>query len=174
MPLTRPTDFNLAALYEALDTQRQVRGLTWQQALHEINVRSDRWPSGRPIARSTVAGLRTNAVAEGDGVLQMLRWLNRTPESFVPGCEALDDHHLPDVPLDQILRFDTKTLHAALNAQRLARGLTWQQVASEIGGLSATSLTYLKKGGRTAFPFVTRLAEWLGKPVAHFTHASNS
>ena len=167
-------DFNLAALYEALDAERQERGLTWQEALSQINRRSDRRTAGHPIAKSTLSNLRTGAIAEGDGVLQMLRWLNRTPESFVPGCEPLEVHKLPDIPADQILRFDTTRLHAALGAQRVARGLTWKQVAAEIGGMSATSLTHLKNGGRTGFPFVMRMARWLNLPVAHFTRASRT
>ena len=170
--MTPSTDFDLAALYAALDAQRQMRRLTWQQAMDEINRLTDRMSAGHPIARSTVSGLRMKAIAEGDGVLQMLRWLNRTPESFVPGGEVSDAHKLPDLPSGQVLRFDTKKLHAALDTQRIALGLTWEQVATEIGGMSAASLMYLKKGGRTAFPFVTRMADWLGQPVAHFTRAS--
>jgi hypothetical protein len=34
-------DFSLAGLYAAIDAQRQARGLTWQQAVLEIN-----WCSG--------------------------------------------------------------------------------------------------------------------------------
>ncbi len=173
MPPRPSTDFDLAALYAALDAQRRLRGLTWQQATHEINLQAARRSVARPIAQSTVSGLRAKAIAEGDGVLQMLRWLNRTPESFVPGVEASDAHKLPSVPVDQVLRFDSKELHAALDAQRRARGLTWPQAATEIGGMSAASLMYLKKGGRTGFPFVTRMAKWLGQPVAHFTRASS-
>src|SRR6185295_3414637 len=80
---TRQTDFDLAALHHALDAQRQARGITWEKLVREIN--RNRASGVHPIARSTVAGLPTKAVAEGDGILQMLRWLNRSPESFVPG-----------------------------------------------------------------------------------------
>jgi len=172
MALTRRDGFNLAALYAALDTQRQIRGITWQQAMREINGTSEHDSSVHPITLSTVSGLRVKAVAEGDGVLQMLRWLNRTPESFVPGCEASEAHQLPAVPADHVLRFDTRKWYAALDAHRIARGLTWRHVAREIGGMSAASLTHLKQGGRTGFPQVTRMARWLGQPVAHFTRAS--
>jgi hypothetical protein len=75
-------DFSLADVYAAIDAQRQARGFTWQQAVLEINMVFGRI-SSRPISRSTVTGLRTKAVAEGDGVLAMLKWLNRTPESYV-------------------------------------------------------------------------------------------
>jgi hypothetical protein len=77
-------DFDLKALHSALDAQRQARGLTWAQASGEIN-RVGSWPARHPIATSTITGLRTKALAEGAGVLQMLRWLGRAPESFMQG-----------------------------------------------------------------------------------------
>lgn len=169
--MTRSADFNLAELYLALDAQRLARGITWRQALQEINA-AGRWHV-HPISQSTVSSLRTKAVAEGDGILQMLRWLNRTPESFVAGCDkaAASAMKLPDAPSHQILRFDTARLHASLEAQRNRRGLTWQQVAEEVGGVTAASLTHLRKGGRTVFPHVTRMARWLNRPVADFVRA---
>jgi hypothetical protein len=165
-------DFDLGALYEAIDAQRQARGLTWTAAVREINAIFGGLPS-RPISRSTVMNLKTARVGEGDGILQMLRWLDRAPESFVPGAVAHSDAmKLPDLPPDRILRFDTKKLHAALDAQRVSRGLTWAQVASEIGGMGASSLTHLENGGRTGFPQVMRIVRWLGHPAARFTRAS--
>jgi len=61
---------------------------------------------------STVKGVATRAVAEGDGALQMLRWLNRVPESFMPGNPQLDEAsaRLPEVPPNKVLRFDTKKM----------------------------------------------------------------
>src|SRR5262245_55221761 len=110
--MSRSWDFKLAELYDAINGQRQARGLTWQQAVLEINMVYGR--SGRhPIARSSVTGLRTKAVAEGDGVLAMLRWLNRTPESFIPDENGVSGKtRMPDVPFPMCLRFDTRKLHA--------------------------------------------------------------
>jgi hypothetical protein len=119
-----------------------------------------------------VKGLQTKAVAEGDGVLQMLLWLKRAPESFIPGYRASEDMCLPDVPSHQTLRFDTKKLYTAVEAKRAATGMTLAQVANEIG-VRASNLTHLSKGGRTGFPHVTRIARWLNLPVAHFTRLSD-
>src|SRR5262245_25247877 len=127
--------------------------------------------SARPLAASTVASLRTKAVAEGDGVLQMLRWLQRTPESFIAGGDKTAGAELPSVGPHQILRFDTRRLHTVLNGARVARGLTWQQVADETG-VARSSLTHLAKGGRTGFPHVTRITRWLGAPVAQFVRVT--
>ncbi len=118
--------------------------------------------------------LRTKNVAEGDGILQMLRWLGRSPESFIAGREISQkfDARLPDAPPNKILRFDTRKLHAALNARRIERNLTWAQVAKE-ARVSASTLRYLSKGPRTWFPAVTRIVGWLQRPVAEFTRTAD-
>jgi len=167
------SDFNLRALYASLNAQRQARGLSWVQAAKEINQQPKRLSAHR-LSASTLTGTRTRTVVEGDGVLQMLRWLNRTPESFVPGHQDSQEAsaRLPDVATHQILRFDTRKLHAALNAQRIKRKMTWAQVAKEVG-LNAPSLTRLSKGGRTGFPQVMRIVGWLARPAADFTRATD-
>jgi hypothetical protein len=118
--------------------------------------------------------MRTKALAEGDGVLAMLRWLNRTPESFVPGHPGSEEisARLPDVPPGKILRFDTRKIHAALDARRIERKMTWAQVAKE-AGTGASTLMYLSKGTRVAFPGVMRIFRWLDRPAAGFTRASD-
>ena len=102
----------------------------------------------------------------------MLRWLNRSPESFMAHPRVQDDlaEKFPVVSAHQVLRFDTKKIYAALDAQRSERNLTWTQVGKELG-LSASSLRHLEKGGRTSFPSVMRITGWLGRPAAEFTHA---
>jgi hypothetical protein len=174
MNLEQTADFDIEALSAALDAQRIARGLSWQQVAREINALFERTPA-TPLSVSTLTGMRGRAVLEGDGVLQMLRWLNRTPESFVPGSEegAAESARLPDVAPHQILRFDTRKLYAALDAQRIERGLTWKQAADEIGGFNAAGLTRFSKGGRTGFPHVMRIARWLARPAVFFTRASS-
>jgi hypothetical protein len=163
-------DFDLARLYAALDEQRRERRLTWEQTAREISRAFERTSAG-PLSASTLTGIPKRGQIEGDGVLQMLRWLNRTPESFVSGVKDSDvDTALPRVRSDQVLRFDAHAVHAALNARRHDRGLTWIQVATEIGGVTASGLTRLQKGGRVAFPGVMRICRWLGRPAASFTH----
>jgi hypothetical protein len=165
------TDFDLKALYAALDAQRQARGLSWLQAVREINAPFERMPA-RPISVSTVTGLQSRTAIEGDGVLQMLRWLDRAPESFVPGYQG-EDVALPDAGPGQILRFDTGKLYSNLDARRIEKGMTWKQVAEEIGGFTAAMLTRLSKGGRIGFPQVMRVTRWLGRPAADFTRVSD-
>ena len=57
----------------------------------------------------------------------MLIWLDRTPESFVPGPPgaAHPDALLPRSSGQQILRFDVPRIHSKLEGLRVNRGLTW-------------------------------------------------
>jgi hypothetical protein len=164
-------EFDLRALHEALDERRRSREMSWAAVTREIN---HSIPGGHPIATSTITGLRTKAVAEGDGVLQMLLWLRRTPESFVPGFPDADAerYRLPELGDEYILRWDTRALYSALNAEREAREMTWDAVARDVGGFTAGMLTRLATGGRTGFPGVMRIAGWLGRPAATFTRAA--
>ena len=162
-------DFSLAALHTALEVRRQELGFSWAAAMRDIN----RGVRLRPVSSSTVARLRTGHVAEADGVLQMLRWLGRAPESFIPGFPAdrLDAARLPGIDDRLILRFDTRKLYDVLNIERRSRGLTWQALAREtrVPGSPAQGL---RRGGRTSFPSVTRLTRWLDRPAAEFTFGS--
>jgi hypothetical protein len=171
MSATRSAEFDVDALYEALDERRRALGLTWAGTARAISEQFRDAPS-RAISASTLTRTRGANVLEGDGVLQMLRWLGRVPESFVPGHAG--GAPLPDIPHDEILRFDTKLIHAALDERRTQRGMSWSDVATEIRGVTAASLTRMSQGGRTMFPLVVRIAAWLERPVASLTRASRS
>jgi hypothetical protein len=160
--------FDLRALYDALDEQRRARELTWAEVAAEVSCQRT---FRRPIAASTMTGLRTKDRAEGDGVLQMLIWLGRSPESFVPAVSGADAarYQLPKLSTGQILRWDTVALFEALEARRAQRGLTWALVATELPGFTASMLTNLAKGPRIGFPRVMRLVRWLGEPAVTFT-----
>lgn len=165
--------FDLKALYTALDEQRRARGLSWAAATREINALSAGLPSRR-IATSTVMGLATKERVEADGVLQMLLWLDRTPESFMPGRggAAGPEERLPRVGPTRILRFDVTAIYEALNARRRERGLSWPEVAAELRITNTRSLKRMARGGRTSFPHVMDLCAWLGQPAAAFTRAA--
>lgn len=164
-------DFSLVALFEALDGQRVQRGLSWAGVAREV---SARFPgTSRVVAPSTITGVRTRATVEGDGVLQMLLWLERSPESFMAGHPLAGDPaaRLVDPGDGHVLRWDAVALHAALDEARADRGLGWAEVAAEVG-CSPSNLSGLSRGGRVTLPFVMRPVTWLARPAATFTHAT--
>jgi hypothetical protein len=165
----RPADFDMAALHAALDAKRRALGLSWAGATREIN-RPDAAPVLHPISVSSVTGTGQGRGVEGNIVLQMLAWLDRTPESFIPGHPApvTPRTQLPQAPPDRRLRWDVRALHAALDARRRDLGMTWKQVAEEIGGFTPSTLTGLARVRHVGFPRVMRLVGWLDRPAADF------
>ena len=155
--MTQNTDFDLHALQLALDAQRIARGLSWAALGVKLG-----------ISQSTLKGLGGRPTAEGDGVLRAVAWLGRSPESFVPGRKVgAEDGQLPTEAAGA-LRFDTRALYAALEAARVARRMTWREVAEASGAGSAATLTRLRAGGRVMFPVVMRVLAWLGAPSVRF------
>jgi hypothetical protein len=162
--------FDRYALQQALDDKRQLDGLSWASVRREINERFKDVPGHKPIAVSTIFGLGV----EADGILQLLLWLRRSPESFVPNFEGADAecYRLPELDSTQILRVDSKSMFAALDLKRITSGLSWRDIDREFRIGSTSPLLSLAKGGRTTITMLTLVAVWLGKPSATFTRAS--
>lgn len=64
-------------------------------------------------------------------------------------------------------QFDVPALHAALDAERMARNLNWKEVSAECG-VSASTLTRLSKGRRPDVDSLAALTAWLGIPADRF------
>ena len=147
--------FDPAAVYAALDDARASRGATWAAIAREAGVSS-----------STIQRLHSGGALEADGVLQLVHWLGRRVESFVPGLES--QHHAPSERRDRpvgIMRCNTPAIYEALEARRAERGATWRQIADDVGGVSPSSLTRLRAGGRIELSLVMRIADWLDVPI---------
>lgn len=168
-------DFDIAAFYLAADALRESRGLTWAAATRQINAPILDVPGSRPMATATITGMQgKKTMIEGDSGLQVLMWLERTPESFVPGLKSDPDAHALHQPgAGKILRWDLAKMYLALDSRRGKRGMTWRNVAAEIEGFGPSMLTRMVKGGRTSFPRVMRVVGWLDLPAASFTRASS-
>ena len=69
-------------------------------------------------------------------------------------------------------RFNSKTLYDALDELRIPRGLTWREVADQIG-VSVTTLTRLKNGGRMEVDGMLAMVGWLNVPVETFVRETS-
>lgn len=161
--------FDMRELYSALDDARSSRGLSWVQATAEINRPFAGTPS-IPITVGTLRGIPNKSSVTSAVVLQVLSWLGRTPESFLrtENRAAVSGEALPESGPRHILRFDTRAMHAAIDAERASRGLTWKQVASELPGFTESMVRNLANGPLIGFPRVMLLTQWLGVPAASF------
>ena len=68
-------------------------------------------------------------------------------------------------------RFDSRALYDALDAQRRTRGLTWRQVAADVG-VSTSTLTGTKRGGRLEVDGALAMVRWLGRTIESFTRGA--
>lgn len=170
-------DFDAVSLFDALDSQRRARALSWQGAAQEIWDQSAALNArlhDHPISASTLTGMAKRRDTTCQHALFMLRWLGRTPESFMPGSTAdANRTALPSVSPDQRLRWDLQELYDALDSQRRERSLTWPQLAhelrctpSQLGGIKRIRFAI---GMRLAMRIVT----WLDRPARDFVHAAN-
>jgi hypothetical protein len=162
-------DFDMNALHAALDAERRARHLSWTELASEIN-EPFRGTSSIPISAATIRNMHTKRSVTSAVVLQILRWLGRSPESFLSGRDiaATASEMLPTPGSSRILRFDTRAMHAALNAERVGRGMTWRQVADELPGFTESMLTNLATGPLIGFPRVVTITQWLRRPAASF------
>lgn len=67
-----------------------------------------------------------------------------------------------------MIRFDARALYVALDQQRLAREMSWEQVAAAIG-VSLGTIARTKDGGRLEVDGMLAMVSWLGVPVETFT-----
>jgi hypothetical protein len=164
--------FNMRAFHTELDEQRRSRGLSWTELAAEINRPFETIPS-IPISPGTLRDMLKKRSVTSAVVLQVLRWLGRTPESFLfgPMRSVSPDEQLPEAGQDRVLRLDTRAIYDALEQERRRRGLTWQQVADELPGFTASMLTNLANGPLIGFPRVMTITQWLGRPASTFVRS---
>ncbi len=164
--------FDMKVLCAALDDARCERKLSWADLASEINM-PFKGTTSIPISATTLRSMQSKRSVTSAVVLQVLRWLGRTPESFLVGHDGTTSANemLPDPNCFRILRFDTRLLHAALDAKRIEQGLTWKEVAGELPGFTQSMLTNLATGPLIGFPRVMLITQWLCRPAADFVRA---
>ncbi len=64
-------------------------------------------------------------------------------------------------------RFNAYALYEAMDARRRSRGLSWAQVGAELG-ISSSTLTRTKRGGRMEVDGMLAMVRWVGRTVESF------
>ena len=70
-------------------------------------------------------------------------------------------------------RFNAAALYKAMDAQRRSRGLSWAQVGAELG-ISSSTLTRTKLGGRMEVDGMLAMVRWVGRTVESFVFGSSA
>jgi hypothetical protein len=170
----QPGDFDPAALFAALDRQREERGLSWRGVADEIwslsyELNQER-PADHPLAPATILNIARQGDTSCQHALFFLRWLGRSPESFVPNADDTDVP-LPDVGPGRRPRWHLGRTYDALDEHRRSEGLTWKALAVELH-CTPSQLTGLRTARyATSMRLAMRICRWLGRPAADFVYA---
>jgi hypothetical protein len=170
-------EFDVCAMYAAMDAQRTERGLSWPQAARAL------WDQSKalnerlhdhPISPSTLTGIARRGDCTCQHALFILRWLERPPEAFLhssppgPGPIAL-----PAAGEDRRLRWDLEAVFEAVNDRRKERGLTWREVARELHCTDHQIAGLRKVRFAIGMKLMMRIVRWLGRPAADFIDAAD-
>jgi hypothetical protein len=164
--------FDMEALQAAVDERRRAQGLTWGELTVEIN-EPFKGTTSIPISASTIKTMSKKNSVTSAVVLQVLRWLDRSAESFLSGRPGpLHVHEkLPNAGASRILRFNTRAMYSALDDERQRRNLTWKQLVTQLPGFTQSMVTNLAEGPLIGFPRVMTIPQWLNCPAAVFVRA---
>jgi hypothetical protein len=166
--------FDTAALYLALNDQRTRLGLSWQAVANQLWELSSELNDRRkdhPISPSTLTNMGKKPRTSCQHALFMLRWLGRTPESFLKGTTENDERFaLPVAGRDRRLRWALKLLYASMDEKRRHDGLTWPALAAVLD-CSPNQLTGLRTAKfATGMDLAMRIVQWLDRPAADFVY----
>ncbi|MGC2167546.1 MAG: hypothetical protein WA580_00420 [Acidimicrobiales bacterium] len=168
-------EFSVGDLYAALDERRRQRGLSWRQVADEIWDLSSELNERRrdhPISPATLTGMGSRGATSCQHALFMMRWLDRTPESFIVGAPEVPGSTLPVVGADRRLRWNLARLYEAMNEQRRASDLAWAELAITLG-CTTNQLTGLRTAKfATGIALAMRITQWLGRPASDFIYPS--
>jgi hypothetical protein len=176
-------EFDGLALFAALDAQRAERGLTWSGVAREIWEMSAELNAGRhdhPISPATLTGTAKRGDVSCQHALFMLRWLGRSPESFLRGASSVAAGDLPAAGPDRRLRWHLHStprrqspgLYEAMNDRRRSEGLTWFELARRLR-CSPNQLLGLRSARfAISMTLAMRITQWLERPAADFIYAA--
>ena len=174
MPDQAVRPFDVSALYAALDDRRTTLDISWPRVAKQIwELSSDLNDRRRdhPISPSTLKNMAKNPRISCQHALFTIRWLGRTPESFLTGATGDDERFaLPVAGPDRRLRWALKLLYASMDEKRRRDGLTWPDLAAVLG-CSPNQLTGLRTAKfATGMDLAMRIVQWLGRPAADFVY----
>lgn len=171
----RSLQFDGFALWNAMDVQREERGLSWSGVLaamsaseHELAAKLGEL--SRPVAAETIARIRQRGDCGCHHAIGYLKWLQRTPESFLIGIDEIrHEAPLPESGPGRRVRWDIPGLAVAVTQRKRELGLTWKQIEQDHIDCypnQVSGLHRLRYG--TGMTLTMRLAQWLDRSAASF------
>jgi transcriptional regulator with XRE-family HTH domain len=162
MTESQHSDFDVPKLWEALDAKRESSGLSEKQMMDEINTTINAWV---PMSLATVKNMVRRNVTTCQHALHLLRWLDKTPESFLIRTKV--DESLP-FSAEGRLYWSMRALADAVSDEKEQQSLTWNQVAQELNCTpnQVSGLRKIRYG--ISIHLAMRITQWLHRPSTDF------
>lgn len=165
--------FDCDSFFAALDDERRVRGLDWNEVAVELYGQSFALNAelmDHAICPGAVVRVHTRGTISCQYALFMLRWLDRAPEEFLTGPDVdVGDVRLPEAGPGSRLRWNLNELYTALDNEHRERCLTWVGLAHTLQ-CTPSRLTNLRTARLADMDVVMRVTQWLRRPAAAFIH----
>lgn len=151
-----PGDFDVIALWEAVEAQRRSQGIRWGSIVLG-------W-----MSRATMERMRERGTATCNHVLPMIQWVGRTPESFTVDPEGAVHELLPDPDGRWRWWWAHHDLASEVDVKRQSQEMSWKQVAEEVGVKVAAiqGLGKLRYGPPIGLAMIA--ARWVQRSAASF------
>jgi len=168
-------DFDSIALFEAMNAKRISERLSWREVTDEIWKLSSDLNDRRhdhPISPSTITGISKRGDTSCQHALFFLRWLRRSPESFLSDSKANrgKETSLPKAGSNERLRWNLHKLYEAVNLRRQELQMTWPELA-RIMHCTPSQLTVLRTVRfAISMNLAMRLVQWLDRPASDFIY----
>ena len=154
--------FDVLGLWQALHAKRAAMGLSEREMMDDLNRVNH---NSMPIALATVNGMKKRMDTSCQHSLHMLRWLDKTPESFLQGAGI--DERLP-FSADAPLYWSMKAVGEAVAAEKVKRNLSWKQVAQELeASQNQVSAIHKLRYGMSVH-LAMKITQWLNRPSSDF------
>jgi hypothetical protein len=168
-------DFDIPALFQALDSQRIARGLSWTRVAKEMWLMAAELNRSRlndhPLSPSTIVNMPRLGNTTCQHALIFLQWLGRSPESFLPGISTnRRGTPIQSEGTDRRPRWHLRRLYEAINTRRQEQRMTWPEVAEVIGCMPSQLTGLCRARYATNMKLAMRIVQWLDRPTADFIY----
>lgn len=156
------SEFDVLLLWQAMDAKRRALGYSESEMMEDLNrVNNQRVP----MALDTVKNMVRRRDTTCQHALHMLRWLNKTPESFLTNAE--EQNSLPFSSAKR-LYWSMAALGKAVAEKKTQERLAWKQVADELGCTQSQASGIAKLRYGMSVHLAMRITQWLGSSSADF------
>jgi hypothetical protein len=156
------SDFDFTKLWNSMNAKQESERFSEKQMMDDLNVVNN---NRVPFSLATVKNMMRRNDGTCQHTLHILRWLDRTPESFLVG-ERIEES-MP-FSAEGRLYWNMQALAAAVAEGKEQRGATWKLLAQELNCSPSQVSGLHKVRYGISIHLAMRITQWLLRPSTDF------